>query len=95
MSREIALSKGGIALLNRPKREDEKRPGRVVDALKVWKSDVVANHGAESGHLTFRIAPKVGRTGRRLAADIRTELLETVLVGRRFLISYPHQFQSS
>lgn len=50
---------------------------------------MVADLAAESGYFRFRIAPKIGRTGKELAVEIRDEVLETMLVGRGFPASNP------
>jgi ubiquinone/menaquinone biosynthesis C-methylase UbiE len=80
MGREIAqvMGPGGIAWLDRPEREDEEHPAMVIDALGLRGGDVVADLGAGSGYFTFRIAPKVGKTGRVLAVEIQDEMLETI-----------------
>ena len=80
MGREIAqvMGPGGIPWLDRPEREDEERPTAVIDALKLRDGDVVADLGAGSGFFTFRIALKVGKTGKVLAVDIQDEMLETI-----------------
>jgi len=80
MGREIAqvMGPGGIAWLDRPEREDEEHPAMVIDALGLRGGDVVADLGAGSGYFTFRIAPKVGKTGRVLAVEIQNEMLETI-----------------
>jgi ubiquinone/menaquinone biosynthesis C-methylase UbiE len=80
MGREIAqvMGPGGIAWLDRPEREHEERPAMVIDALGLRGGDVVADLGAGSGYFTFRIAPKVGKTGRVLAVEIQDEMLETL-----------------
>src|SRR5947199_6328798 len=80
MGREIAqvMGPGGISWLDRPQREDEEHPAMVIDALGLRGGDVVADLGAGSGYFTFRIAPKVGKTGRVLAVEIQNEMLETI-----------------
>ena len=80
MGREIAQTMGpdGIAWLDRPERETEERPEVVIDALRLWQGEVVVDLGAGSGYFTFRIAPKVGRTGEVLAVEIQDEMLETI-----------------
>jgi len=80
MGREIAqvMGPGGIAWLDRPEREEEERPEVVIDALGLRVGEVVADLGAGSGYFTFRIAPKVGRTGRVLAVEIQDEMLATI-----------------
>src|SRR5213594_413847 len=80
LGREIAqvMGPGGIAWLDRPERGDEERPAAVIDALGLRGGEVVADLGAGSGYFTFRIAPKVGKTGRVLAVEIQDEMLETI-----------------
>ena len=72
------MGPGGIAWLDRPERGDEERPAAVIDALGLRGGEVVADLGAGSGYFTFRIAPKVGKTGRVLAVEIQDEMLETI-----------------
>jgi precorrin-6B methylase 2 len=80
MGREIAqvMGPGGIPWLDRPEREAEEHPEVVINALDLRKGEVVADFGAGSGFFTFRIAPRVGKTGRVLAVDIQDEMLETI-----------------
>jgi ubiquinone/menaquinone biosynthesis C-methylase UbiE len=80
MGREIAqvMGPGGIAWLDRPEREQEEQPGVVIDALGLRVGEVVADLGAGAGYFTFRIAPRVGETGRVLAVEIQDEMLETI-----------------
>ena len=52
-------------------------PDRVVGALDLSPSDVVADIGAGTGYFTFRLARKVPR-GRVLAVDIQPEMLELI-----------------
>src|SRR5205823_9527124 len=72
------MGPGGIAWLERPEREDEERPGAVIDALGLRGGEVVADLGAGSGYFTFRLAPRVGKTGKVLAIEIQDEMLETL-----------------
>ena len=80
MGREIAqvMGPGGIPWLDRPERENEERPATVIDALELREGEVVADLGAGSGYFTFRIAPKVGKTGRVLAVEIQDEMLAAI-----------------
>ena len=80
MGREIAqvMGPGGIDWLDRPQREQEERPGVVIDALELWAGEVVADLGAGSGYFAFRIATRVGKTGRVLAVEIQDEMLKTI-----------------
>jgi len=80
MGREIAQIMGpeGMAWLDRPQRADEEHPEMVIDAIKLRAGEVVADLGAGSGYITFRLAPKVGNTGKVLAVEIQDEMLETL-----------------
>ena len=80
MGREIAqvMGTGGIAWLDRPEREDEEHPEAVIDAMELRGGEVVADLGAGSGYFTFRLAAKVGKTGKVLAVDIQDEMIATL-----------------
>jgi precorrin-6B methylase 2 len=80
MGREIAqvMGPGGIEWLDRPEREEEEHPAQVLDALDLRSGEVVADLGAGSGYFTFRIAPKVGKTGKVLAVEIQQAMLNTL-----------------
>lgn len=80
MGREIAqvMGPGGIPWLDRPERDTEEKPAVVIDALKLHGGEVVADLGAGSGYFTFRIAPRVGATGKVLAVEIQDEMIATL-----------------
>jgi ubiquinone/menaquinone biosynthesis C-methylase UbiE len=80
MGREIAQVMGheGADWLDRPEREREEQPTKLLDALKLKPGDVVADIGAGSGYLTFRMAPRVGPKGRVFAEDIQPEMLDLI-----------------
>ncbi|CAN5571753.1 class I SAM-dependent methyltransferase [soil metagenome] len=80
MGREIAMVMGHEAAgwLDRPEREKEEAPGKVIDALKLRPGDVVADVGAGSGYFSFRLAKSVGPTGKVLAVDIQPEMLALI-----------------
>ena len=75
--REIAHVMGhlGAGWLERPEREQEEEPGRMLEALKLKAGDVVCDLGAGSGYLSFRMSKLVGPTGKVLAVDIQPEML--------------------
>jgi ubiquinone/menaquinone biosynthesis C-methylase UbiE len=77
MGREIAHVMGHEAAgwLERPEREKEEQPNQLLDALKLKAGAVVADIGAGSGYFTFRIAERVGPSGKVLAVDIQPEML--------------------
>lgn len=80
MGREIAQVMGHLAAdwLERPEREQEEAPAKLMTALKLKPGDVVADIGAGSGYFTFRLADAVGPTGKVYAVDIQPEMLEII-----------------
>src|SRR5262245_11058483 len=79
MGREIAQVMGHLAAewLDRPEREREEQPTKLMAALKIKPGDVVADIGAGSGYFTFRLAEKVSK-GKVLAVDIQPEMLALI-----------------
>lgn len=77
MGREIAQVMGhqGAAWLERPSREWEEHPNALVTALDLQPDDVVADIGAGTGYLTFRISPLVPE-GKVFAVDVQPEMLD-------------------
>jgi ubiquinone/menaquinone biosynthesis C-methylase UbiE len=80
MGREIAqvMGPGGIEWLDRREREEEEHPAEVLASLDLRRGEVVADLGAGSGYFTFRIAPRVGETGKVLAVEIQEAMLSTL-----------------
>src|SRR5947209_3685153 len=80
LGREIALVMGheGAGWLERPEREKEERPTKLIKALKVRPGTVLADIGAGSGYYAFRFAPLVGEQGKILAVDIQPEMLDLI-----------------
>ncbi|WP_414548161.1 class I SAM-dependent methyltransferase [Anabaena sp. CCY 0017] len=79
MGREIAKVMGhtGAGWLERPRREVEEQPSKIVSALNLQPNNVVADIGAGTGYLSFRIAPLL-TDGKVLAVDIQPEMLEII-----------------
>ncbi len=79
MGREIAQVMGHTAAmwLERPSREGEEQPTKLVNALDLKPTNVVADIGAGTGYFSFRIAQKVPQ-GKVLAVDIQPEMLEMI-----------------
>lgn len=77
MGREIAKVMGhtGAGWLERPSRSTEEQPQQVVNALNLKPTDVVADIGAGTGYMSFRISPLVPK-GKVLAVDIQPEMLD-------------------
>lgn len=80
MGREIALVMGHQAAewLERPEREEEEAPSKLLKILPVKAGDVIADIGAGSGFYTFRLAERVGPKGKVLAVDIQPEMLRII-----------------
>ncbi|MFN3486241.1 MAG: class I SAM-dependent methyltransferase [Planctomycetota bacterium] len=80
LGREIAhvMGAGAIPWLERPEREREEDPARLLEALKLREGEVVADVGAGSGYHTFRIAPFVGTRGRVFAVDVQPEMVRVL-----------------
>ena len=75
--RQIAQVMGhqGAGWLERPEREIEEQPAKLIRALRLKGDEVVADIGAGSGYYTFRFATKVPK-GKVLAVEIQPEMLE-------------------
>lgn len=80
MGREIALVMGHEAAgwLDRPERELEEKPSKLLELLAIKPGQVVADVGAGSGFHALRIAKIVGEKGRVLAVDIQEEMLAII-----------------
>jgi tRNA A58 N-methylase Trm61 len=83
LGREIAHVMGhqGADWLERPERETEEAPARVLAALKLRPGHAVADLGAGTGYFTWRLARAVGTTGRVYAVDIQPEMLDHLREG--------------
>ena len=79
MGREIAQVMGhqGAGWLERPSREAEEKPSKVMDALNLMPTDVVADIGAGTGYFSFQISPLVSK-GKVLAVDVQPEMLDII-----------------
>ena len=78
MGREISHVMGHLAAgwLERPEREREEMPNRLIKMLKLKEGDVVADIGVGTGYIARRISPKVGKTGIVYGVEIQQEMLE-------------------
>src|SRR5262249_31325188 len=73
LGREIAHVMGHQAAgwLERPEREQEEQPKKLLEALALKPGMAVADIGAGSGYYTFRMADAVGEAGTIYAVDIQ------------------------
>ena len=80
LGREIAEMTGSeqdTAWLERPTRETAELPGRLVRALELEPSDVVADIGAGTGYFTFRLSEAVPE-GKVFAVDVQPDMLAII-----------------
>src|SRR4051812_7257474 len=77
MGREIAQVMGhqGADWLERPEREQEEQPQKLLELMALRPTDVVADIGAGTGYFSFRMAAKLPQ-GKVLAVDIQPEMLD-------------------
>jgi ubiquinone/menaquinone biosynthesis C-methylase UbiE len=80
LGREIAQVMGHQAAdwLERPEREQEEEPTKLLAALKLKPGEVIGDVGAGSGYLTFPMARRVGPKGKVLAVDIQPQMLKLI-----------------
>jgi protein-L-isoaspartate O-methyltransferase len=77
MGREIAYVMGyqGASWLERPEREKEEDPAKLIKALEIKPGMVIADVGAGSGYHSFRLSPLVGEKGKILAVDVQKQMI--------------------
>jgi SAM-dependent methyltransferase len=77
MGREIAKFMGhtGAGWLERPSREAEEQPSKLINSLNLKPDDVVADIGAGTGYICLQIAPLL-TDGKVFAVDIQPQMLE-------------------
>ena len=77
--REIAHVMGYQAAgwLERPEREKEENTTKLIESLKLKPHMIVADVGAGSGYLSFRMAPLLPK-GKVLAVDIQKEMIKII-----------------
>lgn len=76
MGREISQVMGhrGAAWLERSSRATDEQPDRAVEALELSPTDTVADIGAGTGYMSFRMAKQVPE-GQVLAVDLQPEMI--------------------
>ncbi len=70
------MGAGGADWLVRPERETEERPGAALDAIGIVAGSTVADIGAGAGYMTWRLAERVGPSGKVYANDIQPGMLD-------------------
>lgn len=79
LGREIAKVMGHQEMLwlERPSREIQEKPSKVIEALTLKPTDIVADLGAGTGYFSFRMANLVPQ-GKVYAVDIQPEMLDAI-----------------
>ena len=67
---------GGADWLVRSEREAEEEPDKALDAIGLAKNSTVADVGAGAGYFTWRMAERVGPSGKVYGNDIQPEMLD-------------------
>ena len=82
LGRETAAVMGHEAAdwLERPERVAEERPDLLLQALALKPGMRVADIGAGTGYYSWRMAEKVGPTGRVYAVDVQPEMLDRLAI---------------
>ena len=70
------MGAGGAPWLTRSEREAEEEPDKALAAIGIAKGDTVADIGAGSGYMTWRMAQLVGPAGKVYANDIQQKMLD-------------------
>jgi ubiquinone/menaquinone biosynthesis C-methylase UbiE len=70
------MGAAGADWLVRPERAAEEQPDKAIELIGVAKGSTVADIGAGNGYMTWRLAERVGPTGKVFANDIQPEMLE-------------------
>ncbi len=67
---------GGADWLVRSERETEEAPDKALDAITIPRGAMVADIGSGVGYFTWRLAERVGPSGRVYAVDIQQAMLD-------------------
>jgi len=78
LGREIAHVMGhqGADWLERPERTEEERPDKMIQLLGLKPGDIVADIGAGTGYISWRMAQNVAPNGKVYGVDIQQEMLD-------------------
>lgn len=78
MGREVAHVMGhqGADWLERPERAEEEKPEQMIELLDLKPGQVVADIGAGTGYISWRLAKKIGPLGKVYGVDIQQEMLD-------------------
>jgi putative heme-binding domain-containing protein len=74
--REIAPTTENVPFFNRPERDKEEQPDRLIAALQIRPGMAVADIGSGTGYFTWRLAQAVGPKGKVYAVDVQQSMLD-------------------
>jgi precorrin-6B methylase 2/mono/diheme cytochrome c family protein len=74
--REIARTTENAPFFNRPQRDEEERPDLLLSALHIPRGATVADVGSGTGYYTWRLAERVGPSGKVYAVDVQQSMLD-------------------
>jgi precorrin-6B methylase 2 len=77
-NRPIAPVSERLDWLTRPDRDGDERPNAVLDSLHISQGAKVADVGAGAGYFTWRLAQRVGPTGKVIAVEIQPKMLDLI-----------------
>jgi len=75
-TRTIGTVTETIDFFDRPSRNTDERSDEIIEALDIAPGATVADLGAGTGYFTWRLAQKVGSSGKVIAVDIQKKMLE-------------------
>ena len=75
-TRDIAPPTENAAFFDRAGRDGDERPEVLIDALQLPRGATVADLGSGTGYFTWRLAERVGPTGKVLAVDVQEKMLD-------------------
>jgi putative heme-binding domain-containing protein len=65
-----------VSFLNRIGRDAEERPDTLVNGLEIPSGATIAEIGSGTGYFTWRLAEKIGRSGKVFAVDVQQKMLD-------------------
>lgn len=78
-----AMGMQGAPWLVRSEREQEEQPDKALDELRIAKGSTVADIGAGVGYMSWRLAGRVGPSGKVYANDIQQPMLDQLMKNMR------------
>jgi predicted methyltransferase len=79
LDRQLAEVTSDDALPPRTQRDSWQRPVEVMDRLGIKAGSAVADVGAGGGYFTFRLAARVGTSGKVIAEDLSESVLKNIV----------------